>query len=254
MTQTGNPLNVYQPRGVSNQQMPSSVTALPITVDMSVNNAVTIDLTSAQITGKISAVQSAFIDNSLATASLSIVIPYTNQTITLPPQSQAYVPLLLPNPPIITLTSAAGSAQTVVVLLNVPMPLAVWSVNGPGAVDPATGYSAVTDPVLDACVVGNVLQVGSQLSSLTSRSQNSPNPAASFTIMGSNPLRRYFLVKAPETADLWINLVGGTASVDGADCIKLVAGSCYESPLPCVTTAIKGYTTATTVNVTAFEG
>jgi hypothetical protein len=50
-------------------------------------------------------------------------------------------------------------------------------------------------------------------------------------LVAANPSRKYLLVGAPQTEDIWINFSGGAASIGGTGCFKVSAGGFYESNL-----------------------
>jgi hypothetical protein len=79
-----------------------------------------------------SLVQAAFVDNSDNPADLEIVTSVLFQSLIIPAGSQAYVPLLTPKNATLTFNST-GAVTVRVILLNVPVPAAVWSVDTPGA-------------------------------------------------------------------------------------------------------------------------
>ena len=224
----------HQSFGVANQSLPPLAKCLPYVVPFDTNSSTVelLDLTNIQATGNIDQIQAVFIDNSANTVSFTLRTNVLLQNIVIPPQSQAFVPVLSLKPTVLTFTAGGSSANVPIFLINVPMPLAIWN-----AVSSGGGGGSGASPV-----------------TLSSLSVVSPNPAASFAIAAANPARKYLEISAPASADLWINPVGGTASVGGADCIRIPAGALYESPTQVWDGAINGYTTATAANVTAFEG
>lgn len=128
--------------------------AIPLRLDFTAVETILVDLTQQQQAAKISFLQGAFIDNSQNLSSFSIRAGQSQQTITIPPQSQAFVPLLLPNPPQF-LCSSLGSAIVTIVVLNIPMDIAVWSVNGEAEV--LNGMLQVQDAALEALISGGAL-------------------------------------------------------------------------------------------------
>lgn len=213
---------------VSNQSMPANNQAktLPYKAQLASATSDTLDLNIAQTTGTIDQVQAIFVDNSANLSSVSVNFSYSNMTVTIPPQSQGWVPVLSSNPPVVTFTSSGGVIVPVF-LCNVPMPASVWPCNNAGA------NSTVT---------------------LTNRSTTSPNPAASTQLMAANTSRKYVMIKGPETADLWINPLGGTASVDGLGCFKIIAGGTYETNTVAWSGQINYFTVGVGVHVNAAEG
>ena len=76
-----------------------------------------------------SLVQAAFIDNSANSAAVSITIEQLGQTVTVPANSQAYLPLLVTkNSKLVISSPVTGDVNVTVIFLNVPVPAAVWAV------------------------------------------------------------------------------------------------------------------------------
>lgn len=132
--------------------------AVPFNLDFTVTQSYVVDLQNQQSRSIISLVQAIFVDNSANTSPLSIMADVVGQTLIFPPQSQGYLPILVPNPPKLTFTSPGGSDNVKIILLNVPMPAAIW---------PAVTYippvSAsklqVADATLDGTVAGGLVNV-----------------------------------------------------------------------------------------------
>lgn len=212
--------------GVSNQAQPAANIGktLPYTAKLASATTDQLDLTNAQALGTIDQIQTVYIDNSGNASPISLTLN-SGQTITCPANSQGYFPLFSVNPPVIDFASNGGVNVTVF-FGNMPMPVGNWS-----------AISQVSSPV-----------------TLTDRSTTSPNPAASTTLMVANANRSYLLIKAPETADLWVNPFGGTASVGGSGCFKILQGGAYESPTRAWNGQINYFTTATGAVISAAEG
>lgn len=113
---------------ISNSRDPMENPAtLPFTFDFSANAVQTIDLTTMLQRGTISGIQTMYFDNSGNAGVVIVSIEGTEQVITMPSNSQGYVPVLCSNPIRITFDGTAAVAAPVnVELINVPMPLGVW--------------------------------------------------------------------------------------------------------------------------------
>jgi hypothetical protein len=133
--------------------------AIPLVLDFTAVQTIQVDLTQQQQSARISFLQGAFIDNSQNMSPLSIQSGQSQQVVTIPPQSQAFMPLLLPNPPIFN-AATLGSAKVTIIVLNVPMDIAVWSVNGEG--DVVGGKLQVQDAALEALISGGALKTADQ--------------------------------------------------------------------------------------------
>jgi hypothetical protein len=68
-----------------------------------------------------------------------------------------------------------------------------------------------------------------------------------------NASRHYLAFQVPAAGSLWINFVGGAASVNGTDCVLLPAGTIYESGTYVVRGAISVYAPVA-VTIPAWEG
>jgi hypothetical protein len=101
--------------------------AVPITLDVSNSKLAIIDLTQLIQQGRIDGVQTVFVDNTTNSEPFSLQVQGLAQTLIVPPQAQAYLPILARVPTQIICYSLNSSASAVpLVLLNVPMPAAVW--------------------------------------------------------------------------------------------------------------------------------
>jgi hypothetical protein len=101
---------------------------IPLQLDFSAFLEFDVDLSTFTNQGKISMVQSLFIDNSASGAAMEVVIdPFgINQTIVTNPNTQGYFPILAPNPTKIKFICASGIVQRVH-LINVPIAGVVWA-------------------------------------------------------------------------------------------------------------------------------
>jgi len=86
----------------SNQNMPTQFLAMAIPVNLVAGQTDSLDLTNAINTRQIDQVQCMFIDNGSSLGPLTIVFSSSNQRIIIPSFSQAYVPVLSVNDPVLT--------------------------------------------------------------------------------------------------------------------------------------------------------
>lgn len=84
-----------------------------------------------------------------------------------------------------------------------------------------------------------------------SRSANSTG--ASQEIMPANQGRRWLLIQAPQTAALWVNLRGGVAAANGADCFHLPAGGTYEAQTFVTASAVTVFCATAALMIAALE-
>lgn len=103
---------------------------VPVVVDFtSVTNqpAWTLDLTNLINQSKMKFVQALYIDNSANAAAVTVQSVQSGQRITLPANSQGYLPFLQPNPPQLTITSTPAAGLYVpIYLLNFPVDSLIW--------------------------------------------------------------------------------------------------------------------------------
>jgi hypothetical protein len=118
-------------------------------VDFTAQTLYQFDLTAIQFNTGLSMIQTLYVDNSKSSVPLFVTCSTTNQTIGVPPQSYAYIPLVLTNKVAVTLQSTSGQVIPVQAL-NIAMNAAVWSVNGAPVV--TNGLLQVQDSILESAV------------------------------------------------------------------------------------------------------
>lgn len=250
----GFPANQANPVNVSNQGMPvGGQTAVPIFLNFSTQSSYTLDFTLSQWQNKINSVQSIFVDNSGGTSPLVINTAITNQTLKIPAGAMAYLPIVAPAPPIFTVSCSAGAASTLIIFLNVPMPIAIWY---PATTAPSfdgSGRQLVNDVNTATALAGTPFAIAGSPVALTSYSTTTV-AATSTSLMPAASWRKYIAIQAPVTADVWINPIGGTAGIGAADCLKIPAGTFYESSIAAWQGAITYYCATGSLELTAFGG
>ena len=75
----------------------------------------------------------------------------------------------------------------------------------------------------------------------------------STTLFTANATRHYLSFQAPQSTGIWVNRVGGTAAVNGADCAYFSAGALFESGNYVSSGAITVYS-PNAVTISAWEG
>lgn len=113
----------------SNSMAPAEFAkGMPIAVSLGVANIPKlVQLTQEEMSGIISFVQGAWIDNSLNPELLVISIPILGQIIRFPRFSQGTVPIYSINPFEAMFQSAQAEITIPVILLNMPTPHAIWA-------------------------------------------------------------------------------------------------------------------------------
>ncbi len=86
-----------------------------------------LDYQNMESRGFMEMVQSVFVDNANNATEFIITCSISRQSLRIPPYSQAYLAILMPNPPRMVFTSESGGVVQVV-LLNFPVINHVWSV------------------------------------------------------------------------------------------------------------------------------
>lgn len=114
----------------------------------------TINFAESQSLGKIEFIQTLKIDNSLNPTSLSIFVGLTNDTITVPPYSMAYLPVLASKETPFFQVSTSGAVLVNIAFLSMALPALIWFPNGASGASPGVGtnYS-----VNQAAVGGNLI-------------------------------------------------------------------------------------------------
>lgn len=131
---------------------------LPYTCNFGTNSSYVIDLQNAQASGKISLVQTVYIDNSLNAQPVTVTSNTTNQKVTAPPYYQGYFPILSQNPPRFTISSA-GTVSVGIMLMNIPVQAQSWSSSQNAFAFDTNGYLYVDDPNLASIVSGGYASV-----------------------------------------------------------------------------------------------
>lgn len=219
------PAGPYLSQAIFNALIPKEgPKAIPITFDFSAANAYGADFTIAQQTGVISVIQCLYVDNSNNPDELVISNQALGQAIKIPAYTQGYYPVLSPNSPKFTLASAGGVPVTVF-FINVPLPAISWSTSGNFEFN-ASGDLLVSDPALEALIVGGALTVAPAPSTAVNASL--VVSGVSQPMLPVNLARRGFLV-IDYTNDCAINPTGA-AALGASGSIQIPKGVPYISP------------------------
>lgn len=145
-----------------NQTMPKQgPRTVPVTIDWSLGISQKLDLLEVQQRRFIDYCQSVFIDNKSSDYWVEIEMGTTGQTVRIPARSQAYLPILLPNPPRLTFNTETGNTGTTILqLLNFPINSMIWNANATFSFD-SNGNLLVSDTALLAQLTGGTTQVQS---------------------------------------------------------------------------------------------
>jgi predicted secreted protein len=172
---------------------------LPYNIDFTAANAYLIDLTQQYQQQQFTTLQTIYIDNSDNLDVTEVICGTTNQLITAPPQSQGYYAILEVQPPKLQIQSN-GNVIVPVQLLNFYIPPQVWSVTGDANV--VAGKLQVADPILDATVSNNRVNVTTNPGAVTN-TDNSGTIALGGTaqlLLAANPARKSWKLTNPAGA------------------------------------------------------
>ena len=129
---------------------PEGPKSLPLTLPFTSSlQTITLNLYQLLAAGSMTSVQSAFVDNSDNTESLTITCQGTGQRSVIPPLTQSWIMLLVPNQAVLSFYST-GSVTVNVQLCNFAMTPNSVSSGSSFPLDPTTGYVETTDVALDA--------------------------------------------------------------------------------------------------------
>lgn len=200
----------HAPHKVYNCAVPQKGSqVVSLNLDLSANTISIVDFTLSEFAGAIEFIQSLYIDNSLNAASLSVQCDITNQIITIPHNSQAYVPVLVSERAKFTF-STSGGVVVPVCFLNCPSPLAIWDTGNGTAVD------------LTVNIVGNAATDGSSTITAGGTAQN--------LFTGTVPVNGFAVYNPDPTNDIWVS-DSTTAAANGTGSIRCAAnGGGYETP------------------------
>jgi hypothetical protein len=183
---------------------PGGPKAIPANLDFTGGaTSYQVDMGNAVARNLIEYVQCIYADNRNNSAPLIVTMSGSNQVIVFPAQSEGYLPVLAPNPPVFNFTSTGGIVVPVY-FINVPIGPMLWSVNGQLFQFDGSGNLKVSDVALDAIIQnkgsGNGLNVnvisgggggGSIGYTPTTIAHFDCGSAFSFTMITASP--RYYL-------------------------------------------------------------
>jgi hypothetical protein len=107
---------------------------VPLSTDFTLNDTYEVDLSNFVQMGRISMVQSIYVDNADGAVAITILVELGSQRLIVPAGQEAYLPILVPNPIKLTISSPGGAASAKVFLINFPIQPEVWnSAGGSGA-------------------------------------------------------------------------------------------------------------------------
>lgn len=113
---------------INNQDLPEKEgpRTIPLILDFTANASYIIDISQLEQSGKMSMVQTMYIDLSGTDLALLITVRGTGQQIKAKGRTQGYYALLAPNPTSLT-ASQPGGVAVPIQLINVPIVGSVWA-------------------------------------------------------------------------------------------------------------------------------
>lgn len=163
-----------------------------IILDFSVGTTQLIDLTTFLNQGTVLSVQSMYVNVQAGTAPLKFTFNGTNQVIDVPAGAQAYLPVLVTNPPSFTVSCTNAAQISYIQLLNFFVPPFMW------------GQAVSTDiPAIDAIIANGRMNVRTAPAILTAETNRSGTIAVTNTgqvVMATNNSRVQWDLQNPSTA------------------------------------------------------
>lgn len=161
-------------------------------IDFSLGLEADIDFSTFYNQGTIKSLQSLYVNNKGNAAELVIVMNGTTQSITIPPQAQAYIPILNANPPTLKITCTNAAAVIFLHALNFFVPPYMWNQT-----------FTVTIASIDAIIVNGRLNVRTTpqgLSADPDRSGTITTGGTGQLLMAANATRAQWNLQNPSTA------------------------------------------------------
>jgi hypothetical protein len=202
---------------------------VPYNIDFTAQQTATIDLTNIQqMQQRISFVQTVYVDNSLNAQPVTLTMANTSQKLTVPANSQAYLPMALSLQNSIVVATTGGIVLPLQ-LFNFGIAPFVWS-----ALNPLSGGSGGTIPVSDAILESTVSNgaINTQVTgniSPTGASGTITAGGTAQTLLLANATRKYLRFQNTSSGTLWLNDNGGTAGANVGDSIEIAPNQMYET-------------------------
>lgn len=117
---------------------------VPVPTDFTLNDSYEVDLSNFVQMGRISMVQSIYVDNADGAVAITILVELGSQRLIVPAGEQAYLPILVPNPIKLTISSPGGASSAVVFLINFPIPPELWGAGSAAAQTISPEWTAVS--------------------------------------------------------------------------------------------------------------
>lgn len=178
--------------------------AIHVLIDFSLGSTYELDLSQIQSLGAMDCVQTMYVDNADNANELTLTMGLTLQRIIIPANSQAYIPILQPNPPVLKIATT-GAPVVNVQLLNFFVPPIVFYPNG----------VTVIDSTLAAVISNGAVNVNTQARVVTNPTDGSGTIAAGGTaqqVFAVNATRKRFIISNPSTATEVLSFTYGAST------------------------------------------
>lgn len=232
-------------QGVFNMVLPANPQVVPQYLDFTALSEIDVDLSQLVDNGTIDFISGVYVNNEFNSIRLYIQVYGSNQHITIPPYSQAYLPLLCPNAPKFRVYSDSVPGLIIETMFhNIPLLPIVYQTT-PNSEVFVANPTWLTDAELRATPV----PITRTAPTITDRSIASLT-GASQTLVTAGQASNYLIIQNPVgNAAIKINLAGGNAALSG---MSILGGGSYELQNGCAN-AVTISGTATQA-VTAFAG
>jgi len=193
---------------------------VPVTLNFATAPAYIVDLSQLFNSQGLSIIQGIYLNNTGNSASVTITVPDTGQTVVYPPYSEGFMPLFLASSLKLNFASTGGVVVQAMVLNFAVAPF-LFTATGSGAqlVQDLILESAVSNGVMQTAITGNV--------SLVDASGTITTGGTAQTVLAANATRKVIQLQNMSAGPLWYNF-SGTAT-EGGGSFELVAGAYYEN-------------------------
>jgi hypothetical protein len=107
---------------------PEGPKCIPITLDFTIQDSYTLDLSPLNWAAKLSMIQTVFVDSSTSAVDVVVTVPASQQILKIKSGTQGYYPILVPNPIKLLVKCPGGPVDVRLELLNFPIPHGQWTV------------------------------------------------------------------------------------------------------------------------------
>lgn len=160
-------------------------------LDFSLGATIVVDLSQFFNQGTIKSIQSIYANNKGNANELVFDFSQTQQSITIPPAAQAYLPILQPNSPQFTVTCTNGASVAYLQVMNFFLPPAMWN-----------QVFSTSDPIVDAIIISGRMNVRTTPQAVIDNNASGTITAGGTgqLLMAANVARLQWSLQNPSTA------------------------------------------------------